>query len=217
MNVLYLSNISRKIQRKHNKMGRRLNERMNKSLIRKEVKQKKSGLDIAFVNEYSNNLSDIFCMQHFYSDATVIYPYLAYNTEIITKPIIERAWSDGKRVAVPKVISDGVMEFYYIDGFSQIEIGYCGIPEPITDGLEVAADKDVLILMPGLAFDKELNRIGYGGGFYDRYLERGRASGVNFTKVSLAYDFQVFDKLEVEAHDEKIDVLITKDFIVNSI
>ena len=66
--------------------------------------------------------------------------------------------------------------------------------------------------MPGLAFDKEHNRIGYGGGFYDRYLER--YADTDFIKVALAYDFQIFDKLKVEEHDQKIDAVITEDGVI---
>ena len=180
---------------------------MDKKEIRKIVKLKKSKLSNREVLVYSHKVCEKFLAQDFYKKADVIYPYLAYNTEIVTDEIIEQAWRDGKKVAVPKVLDDGLMEFYYIDSFDGISEGYCGIPEPA--GGIVAKDEKVLILMPGLAFDREHNRIGYGGGFYDRYLER--YADTNFTKVSLAYDFQIFDALEVEEHDQKIDAVITED------
>ncbi len=183
---------------------------MDKKEIRKIVKLKKSKLSNREVLVYSHKVCEKFLAQDFYKKADVIYPYLAYNTEIVTDEIIEQAWRDGKKVAVPKVLDDGLMEFYYIDSFDGISEGYCGIPEP--DGGIVAKDEKVLILMPGLAFDREHNRIGYGGGFYDRYLER--YADTNFTKVSLAYDFQIFDKLEVEEHDQKIDAVITEDGVL---
>ena len=62
-----------------------------------------------------------------------------------------------------------------------------------------------LMILPGLAFDFNGNRLGYGKGFYDRYLKKG-----NFIKVGLAYDFQVVDKLEVKEHDQKMDVIVTE-------
>lgn len=183
---------------------------MDKKEIRKIVKLKKSKLSNREVLVYSHKVCEKFLAQDFYKNAAVIYPYLAYNTEIVTDEIIEQAWRDGKKVAVPKVLDDGLMEFYYIDSFDVISEGYCGIPEP--DGGIVAKDEKVLILMPGLAFDREHNRIGYGGGFYDRYLER--YADTDFVKVSLAYDFQIFDKLEVEEHDQKIDAVITEDGVL---
>lgn len=191
---------------------------MTKNEARKIVKIQKKQLTRDFVDTYSKKVSELFLSQKFYKDATVIYTYLEYNTEIITRYIIEQAWRDGKRVAVPKVLGngteDGMMEFYYINDFSSIEEGYCGIPEPCGCEEDIAEDDDVLILMPGLAFDRKLNRLGYGGGFYDRYLERRKAAGTSFFKVSLAYDFQLFEELETEAHDEKIDALITEDGII---
>lgn len=179
---------------------------MDKKGIRKIVKLKKSELSSEDVLVYSHKVCQKFLEQDFYKTATAVYPYLAYNTEILTNEIIERAWQDGKKVAVPKVLDDGIMEFYYIDSFDSISEGYCGIPEP--SGGRVAKDEKVLILMPGLAFDKNHNRIGYGGGFYDRYLER--YADTDFTKISFAYDFQIFEELEVEGHDQKIDAVITE-------
>lgn len=179
---------------------------MEKSEIRKTVKEKKRILSKAYVEQYSKMLCDVFTSQSFYRDAAFVYAYLAYNTEIITNGIIERAWADGKTVAVPKVFDDGVMEFIKIDTFDDISEGYCGIPEPVKG--EIVKADSALIIMPGLAFDKAHNRIGYGGGFYDRYLER--YADCRFTKISLAYDFQIFNQLETEAHDQKVDAIVTE-------
>ncbi|MBQ1895642.1 MAG: 5-formyltetrahydrofolate cyclo-ligase, partial [Clostridia bacterium] len=78
--------------------------------------------------------------------------------------------------------------------------------EPEGDGPPAVYGK-VLMLMPGLAFDEHGNRIGYGGGYYDRYLERNRDK--EYTKVALAYPFQVFDEIPADPHDEKVDAVIT--------
>ena len=64
--------------------------------------------------------------------------------------------------------------------------------------------------MPGLAFGRDHSRIGYGGGYYDRYIEKAEEKGVHITKISLAYDFQIFDTLKVEKYDKKVDLVISE-------
>ncbi len=178
---------------------------MTKKEIRAMIREKKKALSPEEIRDVSLKLCEIFTRQPFYKEAKVIYPYLAYNQEIVTTPLIVRAWMDGKEVAVPKCYEENRMEFHRINSFDEVELGYMDIPEP--KGGEIVDDKEVLILMPGVAFDREFNRIGYGGGYYDRYLDRKQ--DCRFTKVAFAYDFQVLDHIETEAHDYKVDALIT--------
>lgn len=187
---------------------------MEKKEIRKQIKEKKAALNRAFISDYSELLCYNFTQQDFYKEAEVLYSYLAYNEEIITDALIRSAWADGKKVAVPRVISDGVMEFFYIDSFDDIELGFVEIPEPPYNPERIARDKKVLILMPGLAFGRDRNRIGYGGGFYDRYLEAREAEGTEFLKVALAYNFQIFDTVPAEEHDYKVDILLSSREII---
>lgn len=186
---------------------------MEKQEIRRYVKEKKKLLTKGDVKDYSKKISALFCATDAYRNASVILSYLAYNTEINTDEIIERAWADGKTVAVPKVTGEGQMEFFEIDSFNQIELGFCGIPEPKADLCKVPHFKKALMIMPGLAFGKDHTRIGYGGGYYDRYIERSEESGIEIMKISFAYDFQIFDTLEVERHDKKVDLVITSEEI----
>lgn len=117
-------------------------------------------------------------------------------------PILEQALRDGKRVAVPKVYGEE-MRFLYLDDLSLVAKGYGGIPEPIADE-PVADDKTALVLMPGLAFDPEGHRIGYGGGFYDKFL----AAEPNHPTLALCYDFQVLPNLETDPHDIPVDQVL---------
>ena len=100
--------------------------------------------------------------------AKSLYGYLSYNQEVRTIPIMRQAQADGKRVAVPKVYGD-TMKFLWLDDLNAVAPGAYNIPEPIADEPE-ADDETALVLMPGLAFDPEGHRCGYGGGFYDKYL-----------------------------------------------
>ena len=96
-----------------------------------------------------------------YKDAKRILAYADYNHEVMTGFIIEAAWRDGKEVAVPKVVGQD-MVFYKLTDFAQLEKGYFGIPEPARG--EIVQWEDAMMVMPGVAFDKENHRVGYGGG-----------------------------------------------------
>ena len=95
------------------------------------------------------------------------------------------------------------MRFLWIDGLDKIAPGAYNIPEPIADE-PVANDLTALVLMPGLAFDPEGHRLGYGGGFYDRYL----AEQPDHPLVALCYGFQMMEHLETEVHDIPVDLVI---------
>ena len=175
---------------------------MDKKAFRREIGAKKREMTLEQINTASQRLCEKFFATDAYKNARSIYAYLPYNQEIRTWDIVTRALSDGKRVAVPKCYGE-VMKFLWISDLDHIAPGAFNIPEPIADEPE-ADDETALILMPGLAFDSEGHRLGYGGGFYDRYL----AEHHDHTLVALCYDFQLFDHLETEAHDIPVDLVI---------
>ena len=177
---------------------------MDKKALRREIGAKKRALSAAEIESRSAILADKLYKTTQYRDCQSLYAYLSFNQEVRTNPIIERAWADGKRVAVPKVVGDE-MVFIWIDSFEGLAPqGAFHILEPIEDG-PVASDETALILMPGLAFDPQGHRVGYGGGYYDRFLE----NEPDHPLVALCYDFQLYDRLEVEAHDVPVDLVIT--------
>lgn len=143
-----------------------------------------------------------------YKNAEKIFTYVSMNNEVDTIMLMDYSLSMDKRVFVPKV-SGRDMLFYEISDISELSPGYCGIYEPDTDGKEPDYSKTGFMCMPGVAFDKDYNRIGYGGGFYDRYL-----SGENkFYKAALAYEFQFVEHIRTEHVDVKPDMIVTEDNI----
>ena len=177
---------------------------MDKKALRREIGAKKRALTPQQIEHRSAVLAERLYATPQYREAVSLYAYLSFNQEVRTNPIIQRAWADGKRVAVPKVVGDE-MVFIWIDSFDNLAPqGAFNIMEPIENG-PVADDERALILMPGLAFDPEGHRVGYGGGYYDRFLEKEP----DHPLVALCYDFQLYDRLEVEAHDVPVDVVIT--------
>ncbi len=179
---------------------------MHKQEARAFVRAKKRAMTEAQIVSASRRLGEKFREHPLYQAAEAIYGYLPYNQEVRTVEILEQAIRDGKRVAVPKVYGDD-MKFLYIDDFSkQVGPGYAGIPEPLFDE-PVARDETALVLMPGLAFDPEGRRIGYGGGFYDRFL----AAEPDHPTLALCYGFQMVDRLETEEFDIPVDAVLWAD------
>ncbi len=175
---------------------------MDKKQLRSIIREKKRAMTPEEIREKSRILMEKLLKTKLYQNAGTIYGYLSYNQEVQTLPILERALADGKRVAVPKVYGEE-MRFLYLEDLSQVAPGYGGIPEPIADS-PVAEDPHALVLMPGLAFDREGHRIGYGGGFYDRFL----AKEPEHPTVALCYEFQMVENLPVESFDVPVDLVL---------
>ena len=174
---------------------------MNKTELRRMIREKKRAMTPAEIDEKSARLGELFRESEAYKNAKSIYGYLPYNQEVRTTPMLRQAQLDGKRVAVPKCYGDE-MRFIWLDDLGRVEKGYANIPEPIDDG-PIADDPTALVLMPGLAFDPEGHRIGYGGGFYDKFLAREM-----HPTLALCYDFQMLDHLETEQFDIPVDTVL---------
>jgi len=175
---------------------------MDKKELRAMIRQKKRAMSEGEICQRSEALGKLFRESNLYRQANTIYGYLPYNQEVRTVAMLEQAILDGKRVAVPKVYGEE-MRFIYIEDMSAVEKGYAGIPEPVADG-PIADDEKALVLMPGLAFDPQGHRIGYGGGFYDRFLEKEP----QHPTLALCYEFQMLPHLETEEHDIPVDCVL---------
>ena len=175
---------------------------MNKQELRAVIRAQKRAMTEEMIVSKSEKLGERFAASELYKNAKSIYGYLPYNQEVRTVAMLEQALKDGKRVAVPKCYGDE-MRFIYLEDLSQVEKGYCGIPEPIADE-PVADDQTALVLMPGLAFDPQGHRMGYGGGFYDKFLEKEP----EHPTLALCYAFQMMEHLETEAHDIPVDTVL---------
>ena len=175
---------------------------MDKAALRREIRENKRAMTEEEIEKRSIRLGELFAQSQLYRDAKTIYGYLPYNQEVRTVPMLEQALRDGKKVAVPKVYGD-TMRFIYLEDLAQVERGYAGIPEPIADA-PVAEDTTALVLMPGLAFTKNGDRMGYGGGFYDRFL----ADEPNHPTLALCYAFQMVEMLPTEEFDIPVDCVL---------
>ena len=175
---------------------------MDKQALRKQIREQKRAMTVEEIERASVRLGELFAASELYRNAKTIYGYLPYNQEVRTVPMLQRALQEGKRIAVPKIFGDE-MKFIYLEDITRVEKGYAGIPEPIDDG-PVADDKTALVLMPGLAFDKAGHRIGYGGGFYDKFL----AAEPEHPTLALCYAFQMLPQLSTEEFDIPVDCVL---------
>ena len=184
---------------------------MSKSTIRKEIKE--------LINKNISTLSSssqIICKKIIeskkYKSASEIYAYMALPDEVDLTDVIKQALLDGKKVALPKIISknDGIMEFFYLDTLKtlaqQTSNGAYGILEP-DEKLPAIPDSALktLILVPGRAFTKDGDRLGRGKGYYDRFLEKKRLP--NITVAGVCFDFQVLPELPTTPTDVKMDLI----------
>lgn len=178
---------------------------MTKEEIRKAMRLQKRALQQEEMELQGKQIFHQITKFQEYEKAEFIFTYMSYNQEVDTTNIIIDALAKGKQVAVPKVEGREIV-FYYIESLEQMVTGYQGILEPRSQRVAVP-EHATFMIMPGLAFSTQGQRIGYGGGFYDRYLEQYQKESI--VTCAVAYEFQVFDSLPSEEFDQRIDYIIT--------
>ena len=172
--------------------------------IRKRILRQRQMLSEEEQKAYSLRVASRVTAHPLFLRAEDIFCYLPVKGEVDTSAILQTAWKQGKRTAVPKVISKTEMQFYYINSYEELREGTYGILEPITGRL--AEPHTALVILPGTVFDIQCNRIGYGGGYYDRYLAAHRS----YRTMALAYSVQIVPELPKEDHDIPVEYLITE-------
>ncbi len=184
---------------------------MDKKKIKAEIMALREMMEPYDLEFLSETAVKSFCALDIYKASKTIYTYISTPFEVKTYMLIENAWKEGKKVAVPKIYEKGKMEFCCINSFSQLEHGFKGILEPIEEN--IADDSNALVIVPGFAFDYSLNYIGSSGGFYKRYFESH--SDCSFIKAALAFDFQIYKHLEdVEQHESGLDIIVTPTMVI---
>ncbi|TZE82286.1 5-formyltetrahydrofolate cyclo-ligase [Calorimonas adulescens] len=180
---------------------------MNKKELRSYVLSLREGLTEDEIKSKSLIIADRLLSLSFYFKAAVIMAYMDYKKEVRTLTVIERAMKDGKRVVLPLTKPD-THELILVevrDLNRDIATGFKGIKEPVYENKRIVAPGDVdLILVPGVVFDERGYRIGYGGGYYDRFLNKTCA-----TKIGLAFELQIHPVPE-DVHDVRVDYVVTE-------
>lgn len=171
-----------------------------KKEIRKTVLARRDALAPEARAKASRILADRIIGHQWFYRAEAILCFVSFGSEIDTQELLAEAWRRGKKVYVPKV-EQGNMEFYRVFSGEDLREGYRGIPEPDgrSERYSYRSQERVLMLMPGVAFDPFRRRLGYGGGYYDRYLA-GQAELKTYT-IGIGFACQRVEELPEEELD----------------
>ncbi|MEC1261175.1 5-formyltetrahydrofolate cyclo-ligase [Bacillus swezeyi] len=179
-----------------------------KRVLRNDVKKALAKLTDQEFRQKTRAIHQSFFQSKQWNEASVIALTISKKPEVPTMPIIERAWREGKTVCIPKCLPETKdMHFRRFKDESELEVVYFGLQEPIAHKTELIASEDIdFMLVPGICFDRRGYRIGYGGGYYDRYL-------ADFTKetASLAFHCQIIGQIPYEVHDIPVKQIFTEE------
>ena len=179
-----------------------------KANLKEEMLGKINSLSIDEVLEKSRQIeTNLFGLEQYIKSRTVMY-FVSFGNEVYTHAMIKKALSN-KTVVVPKVSHYEIEPSLIID-FENLIPGNLGILEPI-ETMKIAYKHIDLVLVPGIAFDKEGHRIGYGFGYYDKFLKKVPKA----VKIGLCFDFQVVDRIPREEHDVSVDFIVTEERVIN--
>ncbi|MFJ8527893.1 5-formyltetrahydrofolate cyclo-ligase [Bacillus sp. NPDC094106] len=175
--------------------------------LRKQILEHMNSLSKEQYKTLSEQIVFSLYEQREWKEAETIGITLSMEHEVNTYIIIEKAWQEGKKVVVPKCNrKTRTMTFRQIVNFDQLETVYMNLREPIPVlTKEVEANEIDLLVVPGVAYTRRGERIGYGGGYYDRYLVRYKGK-----TLSLAFDFQIVNDIPTEPFDQNVQKIITE-------
>ncbi len=179
--------------------------------IRKEKLAQRDGLTNEEISEKSRIIEKKILSLDEIQSALNIFIYVSFRSEVSTLWLIEELLKDSKKISVPIThVAEKRMEAIHIEDLSRDLVpGYCNIPEPngervrnnVTDPFNI----DVVII-PGSVFDERGARFGYGGGYYDRFLEK-----IPFAvRIGLAFEMQMVEEAPIQPHDELLDYIVTE-------
>ena len=189
------------------------NVRQQKIELRARYKKIRKECPPEIKSRLHKKISDRFLGLEEYTSCKTLFTFVSSDIEVDTIYIIEKALSDGKQVAVPKCTDKtGHMEFYYINSLNELKTGYFSILEPDTNICKKADSFTGLCIVPGLCFDYQGFRIGFGKGYYDRFLQRFKG-----TTVGICYSKCIEKELPKGAYDRSVDILVTDKFTIQNI
>ncbi|WP_153732952.1 5-formyltetrahydrofolate cyclo-ligase [Sporosarcina obsidiansis] len=185
---------------------------MDKQILRKQVLEQLHQLSPSDHEQKSALIQKQVLASDEFKHADTIGITLSRFPEVATHRLIEIAWQTGKRIAIPRCIpSSRQMDFRLIESFDQTETVYLDLREPRIDLTTSVAAEDIdLQIVPGVVYSEEGYRIGFGGGYYDRYL-----SNYPHQTISLAFEQQIQTAMERESHDIPVSYLYTEERIID--
>jgi 5-formyltetrahydrofolate cyclo-ligase len=185
-----------------------------KQTLKQEIFKKRNSLNKEDINKKSIEIkNNLFSLPEFKKAKNIVI-YVSFNSEVDTKEIIKELLKNKeKKVIVPFVEKNNpILQLSELKDLNELEPKTFDILEPKEKSIrEFNPEKVDMILIPGVVFDLNGHRIGYGFGYYDRFLKTIKN---NHIKIGLAYDFQIVDKIPEEQHDVPMDVIVTDDKVI---
>lgn len=184
-----------------------------KEEIRKDIlKIRKNMLKSEVIDKSNKIKTKLFELSNYKTAHTILF-YVSYNNEVFTNDMIKESMSDGKKAVVPKTDKKNrKLILSELTSWDDLEVGAYNILEPKKNYIKEISIKSIdLIIVPGIVFDINGNRIGHGMGYYDRLLNMS----YHIPSIGLAFEFQIVENIDPEEHDEKIDIIVTEKRIID--
>lgn len=187
---------------------------MNKKILRHQVLENRSKLGSQKHKEFSNIILNSILNSLYYKNAKTIMTFISFMDEVDTHEFIKKSIEDGKDIVVPITIPETKeLKLSLVKNFDELETGYYNILTPKEEFLRFIDPQLVdLIIVPGVVFDRYGFRVGYGGGYYDRFLAKIEK---RVPKIAIAFDIQIIDKVPREYYDIPVDYIYTEKEIIH--
>lgn len=179
---------------------------MNKKSLRQDIFAKRQQLSTDYYLKANATIVEKVLNTDFFKNASNIFIYHGVNRELDTSMIISEAFKHGKQVALPRVHGKGDMRAHYYQHGDQLAVSSFGIPEPLDNSPEMKPEDIDLIIMPCVTCNTKGHRLGYGGGFYDRFLTKTSA----FTLLPY-FDQLLVEQIPMQDHDQVMDYILTEE------
>ncbi len=183
--------------------------RVYKKKLREEKRAARKALDPDYKAELDSGVAKNVRRLNEYKSVSTLLVYVSTDIEVSTRQIIENAWEDGKRVAVPRCVPNTrEMEFFYIDSFDCLEKGSFSLLEPKLTLEKFENTADCLMLVPAFTLDRNGYRLGYGMGYYDRFIAKfsGKTAGICYSQDICSY-------MHHGRYDRTVEVIVTEKYI----
>jgi len=185
-----------------------------KDILRKNMLHKRKNMEIKDLNALSTKIIGTLMELPEFKNCKNIMLYISFNKEVDTYPLASFCLNNGKTVIAPYCIQSErkIIPFKINNLTSNLTKSSFGVMEPKHDSLQTVNIKDIdLIIVPGVVFDENCNRIGFGAGYYDRFLSR---LSKNTSTIGIAYDYQIIDKVPTDQYDVPLNFIITEKRII---
>lgn len=187
---------------------------MDKKILRKEMIRKRDELSPLEIQNLSEKVISRVIESDIFKNSKNIFTFVSFKSEVFTHNFIKNSILNGKNIFIPHII-DKTMHPVELKDFKDLEIGFYNILSMPEDKIIISKGDEIdLVIVPGLIFGKNMYRIGYGGGYYDKFLSNKEISAY---KLGICYDFQVIDEIQNDIYDIPVDKIITDKRIIERI